>query len=258
LIKADLELVSTMKLTFNEVDFDIYDDAFSQRHAEFVKNDVKPENEFFWLDLDAEKLKNEINTLRLDLNIATHMIMDASLLNHLHSNFVQWHDHANHMDKAKLVEMNEKIHMYELAKKGQPDRWGYINGKTTYRLPEDVYTRFTIKRQFGHLYMGYTHVGKHFAEIVESMDHHLPANQIVPQYWARSDFFIWLGDDVTDEQEAAWMEKAQQTYKKMKDKMPYAFHDPKLAIGYIPFGKLTRTDWTRQDFVEHMRKYSYK
>lgn len=247
-----------MKLTFNNIDFTVYDDDFSQKHAAFVEKDVQPENEFFWLDLDAEKIKKEINDIRLELDIAPQMIMDDSLLNHLHSNFVQWHDHAHDMDKKKLIEMNEKIHMYELAKKGQPPRWGYINGKTTYRLPEFIYPRFTIKRQFGHLYMGYTHVGKHFAEIVESCDFHIPSNQIVPQYWARSDFFIWLGEDITDAQEAAWMEKAHATYRKMKDKMPYAFHDPKLAIGYVPFAKLTRTDWTREDFIDSIRKYSYK
>ncbi len=258
MIKADLELESTMKLTFNEVDFDIYDDEFSLRHGAFVEKDIKPENEIFWFDLDPIALKEEIDSLRLELDIQTNMTLDEGLMNHLHANFVQWHDQAEGERKKKLSKMNDTIHKLELARTGQPARWGYINGQTTYRLPEHAYERFTIKRKFGHLYMGYTHVGKHFAEIVGSQDVHIPANQIVPQYWARSDFFIWLGDDVTDEQEKAWWEKARVTYKKMKDKMPYALHNPKLAVGHIPFGKMTRTDWTREDFIKHMRAYSYK
>lgn len=245
-----------MILNFNDLQWRVHEDPFCYRHAKFVEKEYKNCQEYFWLDLNEKQIFKDMDRVRLELNVAPNQKLDPSLLNYMHSNFANLVDMAQtKKERDKWSELNDLIHKFELAEKGMPPRWGYTGGQVTYKLPTECYPKFTVKRKFGDLFISYAHVGKHFAEIVQSQDLNIPRHQIVPQFWARADFFVWLGETVTDEQEEKFLSLAEKTYNQMQDKMPYRFQDPKLAIGYIPFASLVRTDLTQNDIVEHLRGY---
>jgi hypothetical protein len=56
--------------------------------------------------------------------------------------------------------------------------------------------------------------------------------------------------------EKDWLQRvAKPAWHRMADKMPYQFHDPRLAIGYIPFADIVG-DINKEELISHISKYA--
>jgi len=109
-----------MILSFNDLDFVVHADEFSQNHARFLEQEVKYSREYFWLERDKEKLLNDLWDKAAHFNFNR----DEVDFNGLHNQFALSVNTAKHEDKLIWDDINNLIHQIELLETGAPPRWG--------------------------------------------------------------------------------------------------------------------------------------
>ena len=228
-------------LSFNDIEFEINDNLVSRRYSKFLQLNSKNVNQFFYMGETETQIKDEIE------KIAYMKGADNIDMNELHELFV---DNENDKD---LIRLNHLIHYYELVTNHYPPRWGFEPTGEYMELEEEDYEHFTLTRKFGTLYMGYPHVGKHFAEVVFSNDLDIKEEQYQPQSIARTNFFCWLGRDISAPPAIFW-NRAQKVHKKLKERLNLPeLNDSALRMGYIPFATL-KTRINSNELVSHLLK----
>ena len=122
-------------------------------------------------------------------------------------------------------------------------------------LLDEAYDDFTIRKDYGVLYMGYPHVGKHLVELFLDNDVDIPAEQIVPTNLLANYLICYLGPGRFQQQIHidVFMLDLLQFYKKIENKMPYKWGDKKLAIGNLPLGELV----DKNVDISPLDKYKY-
>tara|TARA_B100001109_G_C18629015_1_gene365117 strand:- start:224 stop:664 length:441 start_codon:yes stop_codon:yes gene_type:complete len=124
-------------------------------------------------------------------------------------------------------------------------------------FPAD-YEEFTLTREFGTLYINYSHVGKHFAEIVFSNDFDIKKEQYRPQEYARPSFMCWLGDNLTQSGLSEFNVRVENARQMLQERLDLPEKgDPALRCGYIPFAKL-KTRINSSELVNHLLKVKGK
>ena len=228
-------------LNFNDIEWKVNNNPISQRYAKFLKDNIEDTNQFFYMGETETQIKDEIEKIAYLKGAET---LD---LNELHEFFV------DNEEDNELKRLNHLIHYYELVQNNYPPRWGYEPSDASIALEPEDYEQFTLTRNFGDLYIGSPHVGKHFAEIVFSNDNEIKEQQYWPQEICRTNFFCWLGKDFTAPPQWFW-NRAQKLHKKLKDRLGLPeLNDPNLRLGYIPFAKL-KTRINSNELVSHLLK----
>lgn len=168
-----------------------------------------------------------------------HNIQHSLDLNTLHTLFPDLVHHATGELRHWLSMFNYHLHHLEDITRYQNKR--FITSTNTDNTPEPLlltdYELFTTSRHYGYLYMNYPHVGKHIAEIAFDNDVDIPAHHIVPTSQIKNDFYAWF--DADSEHDPVRLKKRIQRWcMQIAHKLPYSPDDVRLAIGYIPVGKL--------------------
>lgn len=227
-------------LNFNGIEWEVLDTPIAKRYSEFLKDRIDTK-QFFYMGETKTQIKDEIEKIAYMKGAPT---MD---LNELHEYF------ADHEEDEDLQRLNHLIHYYELVDNNYPPRWGLEPTNDYIGLLEEDFDQFTLTRQYGYLYIGYPHVGKHFAEIVFSNDVDIKEEQYHPQEICRTNFFCWLGKEISSPPVTFW-NKAQKVHKQVKDRLNLPeMDDPALRMGYIPFAKL-KTRINSNELVSHLLK----
>ena len=164
---------------------------------------------------------------------------DSDDLNELHVNFPDLVHTATGELRHWLSMFNYHIHHLEDITTVANRR--FITCACTNNSPEKLepedYKLFTTERRYGYLYMNYPHVGKHIAELCADNDVDVPKHQIVPTSVLKNDFYAWFDRDSTYKHQDM-VKLVNRWCLKIANKLPYQPGDPRLAIGYIPLGKL--------------------
>ena len=232
-------------LNFNGIEWEVLNTLVAKRYAKFLEDNIADTKQFFYMGETKEQIKDEIEKIAYMKGAPS---MD---LNDLHEYFV------NDEQDEELQRLNHLIHYYELVDNGYPPRWGYEPTNASMELFEKDYESFTLTRKFGYLYIGYAHVGKHFAEIVFSNDTDINEDQYYPQDLARTNFFCWLGQEIEAPSEQFW-NRAIKIHGQLKERLNLpAIDDPYLRMGYIPFAKL-KTRINSNELVNHLLKMKGK
>lgn len=258
-----------------EVDFDnglhlvylLYDyestKLWREKLEQVTPNDYRPGSRMYngfaeriSLPLMAAELEEKINKLNefLDIPIAQ-LDQGKNLqdeLNRLHIHFPL--QHKTKMDSEEqhqhLSEYNDIIHNLEAAirqlKKPQNDMANVIltfADHTYLELPEQDYKYFNPIEEFGDLFIHYTHVGRHPAELFYANDFEAPLDQCIPQSRIQASFrmsFSLLPYSKAFRQE--WFRNSFRMFYNERErkvgKWPFAIDDPKLAVGSLQIGHL--------------------
>jgi hypothetical protein len=160
-------------------------------------------------------------------------------LNNLHTSWPEPYDLAiDPIKKEQLIRFNDLIHGLQVinsSKKFNKDiLYILLCSKQSNFIPFEAedYQYFSPTVSFGDLTLHYTEVGRHPLELYMNNDTNCPLDQIVPQtvisFYHTLRFF-----DIP----ARW-EGFSEFYHSSGITWPYKLEDPRLAVGYIPLGKL--------------------
>lgn len=163
-------------------------------------------------------------------------------LNTLHINFPDLLAGAQGELAHWLSMFNYHIHHLEDITRGAKRRFLTCAHEDTHNESEELcsedYDLFTTEKRYGYLYMNYPHVGKHIAELYFDNDADVPSHQIVPTSILKNDFYSWFDSD-TQHDSVKLKKVIQRWCLQITHKLPFSPDDPRMAIGYIPIGKLT-------------------
>lgn len=238
-----------MILNFNDLEFKVRTGSFYDKHALFVKSELDKCTEYFRLGHTLGELETTIAQLRNLLEYPV-TIPDKDI-----PDFAEMMYQRSEGDvtlQKRYAELAGYAGILKQATTGSIDKWGYEGGKMSYRIPMDIMPAFTQEYKFGTLYIDYPHTGKSIVEIINDKDYDINTSSIVPQYLAKANFFMWMGDDVTEQDVFHWSINAKQVFDKMRNSMPYNLHDAKTAKGHLPFADLS-TDINKSDLLAHLK-----
>jgi hypothetical protein len=109
------------------------------------------------------------------------------------------------------------------------------NRKKSVLLNDNDYQYFSTNRYFGCLRMGYFHIGRHPWELCCANDINVPTDQILCQTVIGPIHYL----DFSSGGSIEWQKtRFKEFYYSSGINWPYAFDDPKLAVGYIHMGEL--------------------
>jgi hypothetical protein len=175
-------------------------------------------------------------------------------VNKFHIHFPEHQDDKDILHRKQLTRYNDLIHDIENTYRIQLQNKEYLHllvcpDPTTYiKVPieDQDYQYFQIGHNFGDLLLGYGHIGRHPYEICNSNDVSVPPDQILCQNLISTIHYLQFNevDVVSNEQIMHDESKFKNFYYSSGIKWPYALDDPKLAVGYIPMGKLKYVDGT--------------
>lgn len=185
-----------------------------------------------------EKLDESIENIK---RLKPEIFVGGDDLNRLHENFPD-HVHKETGELRQWLSMfNYHLHHLEDITRTKNRRFLVA---TTHGGPEPQplegtdFELFTPTRLENHLYMNYPHVGKHIMEIYFDNDIYVPKDHIVPTSIIKSDLLAWFAQDRCIEADQ-FVKRVRRWCMQISHKLPYAPDDARLAIGYIPIGKLT-------------------
>ncbi len=117
-------------------------------------------------------------------------------------------------------------------------------------IPQHCYSEFTHTCSFGDLFLHYAHAGRHPLEVFYSKDVGVPPHQIVPQTLICANHALKFFDLQFDRVHF------DNFYHSSGIKWPRELSDPRLAVGYLPMGKLetvNNTVMTREQVFSLVR-----
>jgi|TARA_R110002074_G_scaffold371766_1_gene547017 hypothetical protein len=162
----------------------------------------------------------------------------ADDLNSLHVNFPDLVKDTHGELRHWLSMFNYHLHHMEDLKANSNTRFLFSTQDDGEPLHTDDYTLFTPTKLNNHLYMNYPHVGKHVMEVWYDRDINIPADHIVPTSILKNDLLAWFANDQFTDADKT-VKSIKRWCEQLHVPLPYSISDPKLAIGYIPLGKLT-------------------
>lgn len=257
-----------MKITFNlghngdvSLTYRLFDNSFTRRfYARFneQENAVHDRNLFYNFGDTIEDAEHSLNQVVKDINeMQPGLIENQSDLNRLHEAFPDMEANASGEMKKLLCRFNDAIHRLEDKHHTAAPHWiALCDNDSGAPLEDEDYKLFTLSRKWGHLYMNYPHVGKHFAEMAGDNDVDIPKEHIQLTSIMRNNFFAWFGFDSDLAWEAARLKQCEEFYPKIEHKIPFKWGDPRLAIGYLPLGVL-ETNLSRGSIFRMIHNHMY-
>ena len=177
--------------------------------------------------------------------------IDQLQLNHLHKFFeilrgevtesTDFFDHAPARVQKALEEFNVSIHACEeffIGKKLNPRITISFHDAQRYELTDEDYSKFTFQWKFGHVYLGYSEVGKTILDVFDNQDELVGEDNIRPMRSYTAGCSIRFGEDVTDDK----YNKRLAAVNDWLSAQSFTFDPNKLALGLIPVAKLNLTD----------------
>lgn len=241
--------------------YELYDNNVCRLFYDTFKNrpnEIVSRTQFYNFGESADEIQQELDTIVNKL-IAAGLISEGNPdnLNFLHDNFARLHKDADGDLKITLRTFNHLIHQLEGHIRNPNPRFIFAcDGDPGQPLPEEAYPMFTITKRYGELYMNYPHVGKHFFEMFVDNDVDVPADQIQLTHLMSCGLYAWFGEEKFTNTDRMFT-IMEMFYKQVEHKMPYEWGDPKLAIGFLPLGKLQNSDIDPNLIAKHKYVHSW-
>lgn len=238
--------------------YKLYNNAVSKRFFERLQkqeNDLLSRTEFYNFGETLQDVDDKINSVVEQL-VKLKVINDSNDLNKLHEDFARYETAYTGSTKRLLSDLNIHIHHKEdLVKAAGEKRINITCMDEGEPLLDEAYERFTIQKNYGVLYMGYPHVGKHLTELFLDNDIDIPKEQIVPTNLLANYLVCYLGEGRYQQRidVDVFMLDLLNFYRKIENKMPYKWGDKKLAIGSLPLGELV----DKNVDISPLDKYKY-
>jgi hypothetical protein len=192
-------------------------------------------------DIQA-KLDESIENIK---RLKPELFVNGVDLNRLHETFPDNVHGATGELRHWLSMFNYHLHHLEGAQRTEFGRHKIILFATDFGEPQPEplelsdYELFTSDKRQDYLYMNYPHVGKHIQELYADNDVDVPAEHIVPTHIVKSDLKAYFGPDKIKDN--GYYKRVRRWCGQIAHKLPYPPDDIRLAIGYIPIGKLAHT-----------------
>lgn len=177
--------------------------------------------------------------------------IDQTQLNHLHKFFeilrgeviksTEFFDAAPILVQQALEDFNVSIHACEeffIGKQLNPRITISFRNAQRYELLDEDYSKFTFQWKFGHVYLGYSEVGKPILDVFDNQDELVGEDNIRPMRSYTSGCSIRFGEDVTNDK----YNKRLADVNDWLSAQSFTFDTNKLALGLIPVAKLNLTD----------------
>ena len=199
-----------------------------------------------------EQLQGVVDQLQLIIPMEHTDVLDT---NKLHSEFPKYNDlYLDDPDTLTLLrKFNTLIHHIEQISRYPYPAFQFACFDPGVDIKPEWYKLFTPFKRKGEMYMHYPHVGKHFLELFLDKDYDVLPEQIVLTQKIANTFSFWCGDLPPVDTNESW-QKLETFFNEVKDKLPYEWGDPRLAIGYIPIGKYIGDI---EDHIEEIAKHKY-
>lgn len=171
----------------------------------------------------------------------------------MHVHFPEMSQDPNYAHlRSTLAEYNDTIHLLEVTVDKDPNDssiFQIILGLNTspkaeyFDIPIQDYSMFTPYLNFGGLYLGYPHIGRHAQELFFANDLICPKEQFIPQtkLTATVSMHFMNNFHVTEEAKDQFNKAWADFYQKRggKEFWGYDINDPKLALGNLKIGQLS-------------------
>lgn len=195
-------------------------------------------------------------------------------VNHLHTHFAH-----SHLVEAKITDQNRElwrdfntllhaveawlINLRHRASLNLPLARIVFTWPDNFRqeLPEEAYSHFSLRKEFGGLYANYSQVGRQLVELYYAEDQNVPIEHVQPARFLSADSMLWFGPTTTDEVHFNLLNGLESWFHQHPTLMStdLKWGDPKLALGYLPLGRLKQnfnSDEERLKYVEFLGQFN--
>jgi len=225
-------------------------DPWTTKHAVAIRDNLQYMKEYFFLDRDREFYLEKIRSLCEELLIPETAHFNFSNPTLMFQYLETWIGESTTAQRQSYLDLRDYLILYEKADFEQPLHWGFKGGSKRFRLRDEDYFKFTLQRNFGDMFLSYPHLeGRSFEQIVATGNFNIDQSLLVPQYWTSTDFEVHLDDPITEEDAEHLKEHYKAFYQKMPDKLPYNFHDPRMALGEIKIATL-KTEIDKEELLK--------
>lgn len=238
--------------------FEFYQNAVSAAFYErFVQqeNKVISRTQFYNFGETAQDVEQHLKNIISQIKAISPDLLsddDVNNLNLLHVNFPEYQKNATGELLSLMRDFNYSIHHLENKNQNtNSPAFLFACEDPGVQLPVSAYEMFTVSKKFGELYMPYPHVGKHLFELFLDNDIDVPNDHIVCTNKMCNGAYVWLGDNRYLENHTKLMRRIFSFYSKVQHKMPFAWGDPRLALGYLPLATLV-SDLSKQEVIEQV------
>jgi hypothetical protein len=167
-------------------------------------------------------------------------------VNFVHTFFVDA-DRQNDMS-LPWIKLNDYLHGLEIIeRRGKTKFQGQVfctlPDPIKYPIPNNSYSFFTTKKNFGYCYANYPHVGRHILEMYNARDEDAHDDHVLPQHKIAGDFYLWFGNNTSDSFDAYRMNDIEHWFKEKQIDtiVNMQWGDPRLAIGWLPVAEIDHT-----------------
>jgi hypothetical protein len=161
-------------------------------------------------------------------------------VNYIHTYFVD-NDRVNKENLQIWNNLNGQLHGIETIQRRfneTPSGQVFVRfeNKLRFELPKEAYKHFTIAKNYGYLYAGYPHVGRHIFEMFLAGDEDAHDDHIVPQFEIAADSYMWFGKTSPDFYIKELNEGINDFFHKhnIGGKINKEISNPECAIGWLP------------------------
>jgi hypothetical protein len=154
------------------------------------------------------------------------------------THLTRYNDIMHELENIERCRINQKENLHLLicpAPESAENIAKFGQRKKSVLLNDDDYQYFSMDKQFGWLIQGYFHIGRHPYEVFNANDVNVPDDQILCQSTIGPIHYLHFTGSIPLEYK---QKKFKDFYYSSGIKWPYALDDPKLAVGFIPMGKL--------------------
>lgn len=254
------------------IEFDLFDNSFTRKWARALRAAVEANANIaqggtfygpsiFTKEELVAKMKRCVDHFNMRsgerIELEPRIECDQEFLNELHKEFERLsikpeycREPANRDVFQALVDLNSAIHQCEVYTKNpaQHRPSNHFSLDVNFRpherikLEDEDFQYFTPNRFWGELYLNYATVGVPVLHAFWNQEVKLP----VPQRQFTADFRIGFGRDVEFDQ-------LDELRSWIREKYNWDPDDPKLAIGYVPLGKVRDFKWSQTELFEKVR-----
>ena len=228
---------------------------FSDQQVE-IKEQIKKIN----TTIDAINKSTSDTFIDRKINYDTY----ADDVNYVHTHFVDFH--ISSIDGETFGDLNNHLHGLEILQSPRKSNSAigqiYVdfNQKKFFDMPKSALEHFTISRKYGECYVNYCQIGRHIFEMFNNQDEHAHDSHIIPLNQISASTYIWLGPSTGVETFKEKTKQIEEWFKanRIDEKAGIKWGDPKLAIGWLPVGRMT-TNINYQELVgiNEIKKVDY-
>lgn len=168
--------------------------------------------------------------------------------------------------KRAWEDFNVQVHMFEGFRPNSYGNertrrvvWTWKNRPRFDLAPED-YSLFSLRREFGSLYLNYCEVGKQLTDIFDDDDRDVVGDEnIRPLRFYSADAELYFGSPVTEAQVEKYLREMDQFWDEVGlDRLGFRKGDVRNAIGFLPVADLDMPGLSSGDILQMLANHQHQ